>query len=293
MRFDFFANDDELHGHCKCTRHFVSAMDSQTSPGKEDSTGNLSTGWPWPHFPRTDDPSSGIDQTTYDNLVRYTKYSSGAYQVLCPRPMGNTLVEQFVDLITSTQGFIARDDNRQELVVAFRGTKEIVSVLIDTSLMLTPLRGDGLPPLSCVSVSSGSSDEPRVHTGFLAAYQSVARTALECLRAQLDAHPSYRIVVAGHSLGGSIGSIASIAIKYTFAEKDVQLYTFGQPRTGDSAFAELVEDMVGIDNIFRAVHSVDGVPTMIPTKLGYRHHATEYWQFTEPRKFFYINVHVQ
>lgn len=52
------------------------------------------TRWPWPHFPRVSDPSVGVDQTTYDNLARYTKYASGAYQVLCPRPMGNTLVAQ-------------------------------------------------------------------------------------------------------------------------------------------------------------------------------------------------------
>lgn len=29
----------------------------------------------------------------------------------------------------------------------------------------------------------------------------------------------------------------------------------------------------------------DGVSTMIPEALGYRHHTTEYWQFEEPRKF--------
>lgn len=38
--------------------------------------------------------ASGIDQTTYDNLVRYTKYSSAVYQWICPAPLGNTLVDQ-------------------------------------------------------------------------------------------------------------------------------------------------------------------------------------------------------
>jgi hypothetical protein len=52
------------------------------------------TGWPWPRFPHSDDPSVGVDQGTYDNLVRYTKYASGAYRVLCPRPMGNALIIQ-------------------------------------------------------------------------------------------------------------------------------------------------------------------------------------------------------
>ncbi|KAF9241781.1 Alpha/Beta hydrolase protein [Melanogaster broomeanus] len=118
------------------------------------------TRWPWPHFPRK----------TYDNLVRYTKYASGAYQVLCPRPMGNSLVAQFTDLVTSTQGFIARDDKRRELVVALRGTTDITSIL-------------------------------------------VGQTVLDELRPQIQAHPSYSVMVCGHSLGGSIASIASIAIQ--------------------------------------------------------------------------------
>ncbi|KAF8555060.1 hypothetical protein OG21DRAFT_953906 [Imleria badia] len=57
-------------------------------------------GWPWPRFPRSDDPTVGVDQRTYDNLVRYTKYASGAYQVLCPRPMGNTLIAQYILMVS-------------------------------------------------------------------------------------------------------------------------------------------------------------------------------------------------
>lgn len=41
-------------------------------------------------------PISGIPQATYDDLVRYTKYSSGAYQLLCVRPLGNILVESVI-----------------------------------------------------------------------------------------------------------------------------------------------------------------------------------------------------
>lgn len=39
-------------------------------------------------------PKGGIEQQVYDNLVRYTKYSSAVYQKLCPWPLGNTLVAQ-------------------------------------------------------------------------------------------------------------------------------------------------------------------------------------------------------
>lgn len=30
------------------------------------------------------------------------------------------------------------------------------------------------------------------------------------------------------------------------------------------------------------VHTTDGVPTIIPTYYGYRHHSTEYWQTVDP-----------
>lgn len=229
--------------------------------------------WKWPHFPGTvHDPEKGIPEELYNELVRYTKYASGAYQVLCPRPMGNTLVAQFINPITGTQGFIARDDTRKELVVAFRGSREISSAIIDTSLLLSPLRGPGLP----------ENTDAHVHTGFLYAFRSVGDRVLNVLREQFKEFPQYDVTVSGHSLGGAIASIAALSIRNSFPDAALRLFTFGQPRTGDQSFAELVETLIGVDNVFRGVHSFDGVPTMIPTRLGYKHHATEYWQFTEP-----------
>ncbi|KAF8549764.1 alpha/beta-hydrolase [Imleria badia] len=228
------------------------------------------TGWPWPHFPRSNDLPVGVDQRTYDNLVRYTKYASGAYQVLCPRPMGNTLIFQFQDTVTSTKGFIARDDKREEFIVAFRGSSDVTSILL------------GLPPLDPSAVSR--SAEPRVHVGFLLAYNSIAQRVLDELEPQLRAYPGYELML-GHSLGGSIASIASVAFSHTFPGRCVTLYTYGQPRTGDRTFAELVEllpfSLIGIDLFYLCWHLSDGVPTMIPTRLGYRHFGAEYWQFAE------------
>lgn len=259
----------------------------------DDTSRPPSSFWKWPHFPGTvHDPENGIPEEVYNELVRYTKFASGAYQVLCPRPMGNTLVTQFTDVITATQGFVARDDTRNELVVSFRGSREIASAIIgefqgvsfqhgnfdtrrqlsDTSLVLSPLRGPGLP----------KNTDAHVHTGFLYAFRSVGERVLNVLREQFEKYPEYEVAVSGHSLGGAIACIAALSIRNSFPDAALRLFTFGQPRTGDHSFAELVESVIGMDNIFRAVHSFDGVPTMIPTRLGYKHHATEYWQFTEP-----------
>jgi len=221
---------------------------------------------------------SGIPQSTYDDLVRYTKYSSGAYHLVCLRPMGNTLIASFNHLITDTNGFIARDNKRKEIVVAFRGSQQLLDIITDFSISLVPLESPGMSGVG----------HARVHVGFLTAYNSVASHVISAMRSQLAAHPDYSVVVTGHSLGGALASIAGLSLKVNFPEAMVKLYTFGQPRTGDSVYAELVESSLGVSNIFRGVHTFDGVPTMVPLVFGYRHHSTEYWQFTEPAEATYV-----
>jgi len=59
------------------------------------------------------------------------------------------------------------------------------------------------------------------------------------------------------------------------------MYTYGQPRTGNDNYAFWINDQLG-DQVFRSTHTNDGVPTIIPTWLGYRHHGVEYWQNPDP-----------
>ncbi|KAN0138436.1 alpha/beta-hydrolase [Lactarius tabidus] len=213
----------------------------------------------------------GISEDIYSELVLFTKYSSAIYQFICPRPLGNKLVKSFANVLTHAHGLVARDDTRREIVVAFRGSFELANVLTDGNLVLAPL------------VSRGVEDnEAHVHAGFLISYNSVRSVVLRTVREQLEAYPGYVVVLAGHSLGAALASLAAISVKSNIPWAAVRLFTFGQPRTGDAAFADLLESIIGCDNIFRAVHTRDGVPTMIPESLGYRHHANEYWQFQEP-----------
>ncbi|KAG8214135.1 hypothetical protein J3R82DRAFT_10901 [Butyriboletus roseoflavus] len=65
----------------------------------------------------------------------------------------------------------------------------------DAFIMLVSLRGPGLPPPDPSVVSR--SAEPRVHAGFLLAYNSVAQKVLDELEPQVRAYPSYDIVVCG------------------------------------------------------------------------------------------------
>ncbi|KAF9050098.1 Alpha/Beta hydrolase protein [Panaeolus papilionaceus] len=213
---------------------------------------------------------SGISQTVYDNLVRYTKYSSAVYQWICPRPLGNPLVDQFAN--AGTDGLIARDDSRKEIVVVFRGTSELADIVVDLNLIMKPLSSTGLTNIK----------NEKVHSGFQFAYNVVADTVLKHAKTQSARYPSYRIVVTGHSLGGAVASIAALSIKAALPNIPLQLYTFGQPRVGNAEFASYVESRIGTANIFRAVHTYDGVPTILLKSLGYRHFGTEYWNYGDP-----------
>ncbi|KAJ6517361.1 alpha/beta-hydrolase [Mycena vitilis] len=217
--------------------------------------------------------SLAIPSSLYEEFVQYTKYSSAAYRYsnpiyrrICRRPLGNTLVRVFER--GRTQSFIARDKNRKEIVVVFRGTFDLKDAISDLKFRKVPFESPGI------------SEPVRVHRGFLAAYNDVVDEVLTIVKQQLEDFPSYSIVVTGHSLGGAVASLAAPSIKTAHPEVPLKLYTFGQPRVGTSKFATYVEDTIGVDNIFRVVHTRDRVP-MVP-KVNYEHFGTEYWQFRDP-----------
>ncbi|KAJ3535796.1 hypothetical protein NMY22_g6327 [Coprinellus aureogranulatus] len=212
-----------------------------------------------------------ISKEKYEELVHYFKYASSCYVLLCPRPCGNVLVTTFSNAVTDIQGFVARDPTRKELVVALRGSASLADAILDTQILLVPLIAPGVKAASGV----------RVHSGFLTAWDSVALQVLTVVEVEKKLYPDYAIVTTGHSLGGSIALLAALTLKGAFPSTEVRTYSYGSPRVGNEAFAEFVNNLFGL-SAHRAVHGNDGVPTMIPSRLGYHHHGVEYWQHSKP-----------
>jgi len=79
-----------------------------------------------------------------------------------------------------------------------------------------------------------------------------------------------------------MASLCAVSLQKIFPSTIVKVYTYGQPRTGNEVYARWVEKVITPERIFRVVHSFDGVPTMAPRLLGYRHHGTEYWALSPP-----------
>ncbi len=118
--------------------------------------------------------------------------------------------------VQDTQAFVAA--NKDIIVLAFRGTTTGVDWLTNVKFFLVP------------------SAVGKVHTGFNAALNLVWEDIYDTVMSWKDKNQT--LWVTGHSLGGALATLAVDR----FTEENVELvhgmYTFGQPRVGDTKFAE-------------------------------------------------------
>eukprot|EP00253_Pinus_taeda_P009177 PITA_09177 len=142
----------------------------------------------------------------------------------------------------STQAYIFCDKevDAQLIVIAFRGTE--------------PFNADDWKQ---ISISHEDPEKP------LAYY--VLRKKLKEL---LQVHRNAKFIVTGHSLGGALAvlfpAILFIHKEEALLEKMVGVYTFGQPRVGDEAFAKFMNKNINeaVPTYFRIVYCNDLVPRL-------------------------------
>ncbi|KAJ2898206.1 alpha/beta-hydrolase [Zalerion maritima] len=214
-----------------------------------------------------------IDEALYASFVRYTKFSAAAYADDCPTAPEGASVVKYVDVGgTDTQATLFRDDEAEELVLAFRGTSSLADFVTDFSQDLVAYASEGVDCAECM-----------VHEGFQEAWNSASEEVLSALSTAVEDEPTYNLTITGHSLGASLAVLAAATMSSPAVNMGVSFktYTFGQPRTGDPAFADYIDSILGPDVLFRVTHENDGVPQTVTTADGYRHHGTEYWE-TDP-----------
>ena len=103
-----------------------------------------------------------------------------------------------------------------------------------------------------------------VHQGFLTAFNSVADNIISTVKSQLASYPSYTLISTGHSLGGALASLGGVSLGSNFPGVPLEMWTFGQPRTGNKAYATLAENVVGVTNIYRGERRL---PEVLGTKF--------------------------
>jgi feruloyl esterase len=121
-----------------------------------------------------------------------------------------------------------------------------------------------------------------VHLGFYAAWNSVAQAIKDQRDAASTEYPDYNLVISGISLGGAIANLAFASLAPIEQYHVTGVYNFGQPRVGNAAYANYIDDLAGASDMeagifHRVTHANDGVPRVPPKWLGFHHSRTEYW----------------
>jgi len=107
--------------------------------------------------------------------------------------------------------------------------------------------------------------------------------------------PSKKYIITGHSLGGALASILALQTTHMFGgsawkNPKSSLITFGQPRVGDAAYAELHDSLISTYRKLRFVNKADLVTKLPLRSLGYRHHSRAVYMGQEkiPKKGWWI-----
>ncbi len=135
------------------------------------------------------------------------------------------------------------------LIVAFRGTHTPQDFILDSEAWRFQTAHFG------------------VHWGFWNSICSIARdvndAVLKLYKGSTSAKPFY---ITGHSLGGALAALYAVQ----FSPRPSAVYTFGQPRTGDSRFRDIYNAALG-SHTWRIVNEEDIVPRVPGVLAGYRH----------------------
>ncbi|GMI67259.1 hypothetical protein like AT5G42930 [Hibiscus trionum] len=152
----------------------------------------------------------------------------------------------------NTQGFMFHDQRTNMLVVSFRGT-EAFNVHdwctdLDISCFENPvmgtIHGGFMKALGLVMEHGWPPQLPRGKRDKNFAYYAIR----EELRRRLNLNHETKFIVTGHSLGGALAvllpAIMALHEETELLERLEGVYTFGQPRVGDSKFKRFMEEHV-------------------------------------------------
>jgi hypothetical protein len=174
----------------------------------------------------------------------------------------------------SVLGFVGATSDGN-IVVSFRGTKESeIKTWVDDLKFTRTSPYNDLP-------------EVKVHLGFYECWMSVAHQVTSAIN-HLGANKP--LLITGHSSGASQATLGAFQLwRASSSNVAVQVWSFGQPRTGNSDWALAFEAEVAKQAAARAgtlywrvTHSKDVVPHVPPSSLLDYTHAKPEVYYDEP-----------
>lgn len=133
------------------------------------------------------------------------------------------------------------------IFVVFRGTKTVAEWISDATFTQVPYR-----PVS------GSA---RTETGFTAIYDTIDTAIIDEVNALAASGAYTDLYVTGHSLGAALATLAAPDLAGATGFQAPVLYNFASPRSGNPAFAGLVD---ALPTSWRIANTNDEVPKLPP-----------------------------
>ena len=174
---------------------------------------------------------------------------------------------------------VRRDADGAKLrLIAFPGTERGSDIWMDLRMKRAAFGGHA--PAEFLAVRDTPKEErggmPLVHRGFLDYCQAAlftdaaeGETAGERLAADLRAHPSEKLYLTGHSLGGAAAILAAARLSDLGVSPDQLIVTtFGAPAVGNEDFVRTYQDRF---TLRRVVMRGDPVKDALPSPLGFHH----------------------
>jgi len=219
------------------------------------------------HYARLVDAAENIapDDVCGSSLTIALRATPVAYAVLASIFANDLATESNMtrrELIVSI-GYVAQDD-AGNVVVAIRGTAGIHEWINDCRYFA----------VACPFLPDAGDTED----GFTEVYMSLRVGAQHGAPRLRDAlaemnfpRPLKSLTLCGHSLGASLATLLALDLVANTQFKDLSVYTFASPRTGDIRFAEVFNRFV--PKTYRIANLLDRITDVPPDFLG---HKTQY-----------------
>lgn len=178
----------------------------------------------------------------------------------CAKVPGMRQVRTVSNFALSTHAFVGLLNG--QCVLTFRGSDYINAWIQD-------VRGAILVDWPACTFNGETC---QVGSGYLEDYNALTveiRAALD----DIGCTRSARLLIAGHSLGGALATLALFDLKQR-GYNVMRAYTFGQPRVGDRAFAGAFASVLRDVPLYRVTNFADPVP-LVPLWPAFQHVGQE------------------
>jgi hypothetical protein len=174
------------------------------------------------------------------------------------------VTETLHDVLTDVQGFVGVLHDTKTIHVSIRGSYSVRNWVDDFEISQVPY--STFPECNC-----------EVHSGFFHSALAVREKMMESTNKLISQNPGYSVILSGHSYGAAVANLLAMELEHE--NISTILYNYGQPRTGDPAFAKFTQSK--IRQIWRTTHDRDIVPHVPPKKFGrldFAHSCTELFE---------------